>query len=236
MNTMTRTQYLLSLIKRHYLLWSLGIVGLCIAYYTLMLLALIVKFQALPNYINVFDWIENVLWIIESTPSVSDAMLIISEEWWLEIGFMNYDFGMGISEWSMFVSPWKILSVAAFSALLLSYLLVLKYQAKMCRPSVSLASKLSTGVGGLCFALTSLTMSWVVCCATPTWIVGLAIMGLGVSTSLAIEPIGIWLNVSGFMLMVLALYLVLNKEMVVQKSPAILVAENDIYKRVRSKV
>jgi hypothetical protein len=47
-------------------------------------------------------------------------------------------------------------------------------------------------------ALTSITMSWVVCCATPTWVVGLAIMGLGVSTSLWLEPLGTWLSYAGF--------------------------------------
>lgn len=228
MNAIARIQYLLKLIKNHYGFWLLGIVGICIAYYLLMLLALIIKFQALPNYMTVFDWIENVLWIFESTPSLSDALSIVSEEWWLEIGFMNYDFGMGISEWSMFVSPWKMLSVATFSALFMSYLLVMKDQTQVCRPSVNLASKFSTGVGGLFFAITSLTMSWVVCCATPTWIVGLAIMGLGVSTSLAIEPIGVWLNVMGFMLMVVALYMALQRE------PALLTAELEMNKRIRS--
>lgn len=228
MNAAARIRYLLSLIKHHIVFWLLGILGICIAYYVLMLLALIIKFQALPNYINVFDWIENVLWIFESTPSLRDALLIVTEEWWLEIGFMNYDFGMGISEWSMFVSPWKMLSVATFSALFMSYLLVMKSQAKACTPSVNLASKLSTGVGGLFFAITSLTMSWVVCCATPTWIVGLAIMGLGVSTSLAIEPIGIWLNVMGFILMVVALFMAL------QRAPAMSTAELEMNKRIRS--
>lgn len=228
MNVVARIRYLFNLIKHHFVFWLLGILGICIAYYVLMLLALIIKFQALPNYMNVFDWTENVLWIFESTPSLRDALLIVSEEWWLEIGFMNYDFGMGISEWSMFVSPWKVLTVAAFSALFMSYLLVMKYQTQVCRPAVSMASKLSTGVGSLFFAMTSLTMSWVVCCATPTWIVGLAIMGLGVSTSLAIEPIGIWLNVMGFILMVVALFMALQRE------PAILTAEIEMNKRIRS--
>ncbi len=223
-------QTLLILIKRHFALWLLSIAGLCVAYYVLMLLALIIRFQALPNYINVFDWFENVAWILESTPSLKDALLIIREEWWLEIGFMNYDFGMGISEWSMFVSPWKMLSVAAFSALLVSYFLALKTYSDVCPTGNSLASKMSTGIGGLFFGFTSLTMSWVVCCATPTWIVGLAIMGLGVSTSLAIEPIGFWLNAVGFFLMVLALYMVL------QKVSANLSAEFDVNNGLRSKV
>jgi hypothetical protein len=56
-------------------------------------------------------------------------------------------------------------------------------------------------------------MSWVVCCATPTWVVGLAMLGLGVSTSLSIEPVGFWFNAFGFILMVVALYMVSNNEL-----------------------
>jgi hypothetical protein len=182
------------------------------AYYVFMLLALIIKFQALPNYISVFDWVENVSWILVSTPSLKDAFLIISEEWWIEIGFMNYDFGLGISEWSMFVSPWKILSVLGFASLVVTYFIVMRYRSQVCSPAVNYSSKITTGLGGLFFGITSLTMSWVVCCATPTWVVGLAIMGLGVSTSLSIEPVGFWLNALGFILMFIALYMVSLKE------------------------
>jgi hypothetical protein len=230
MNTVRRFHYLLSVIRRHFVLWLVSIAGLCILYYVLMLLALVIKFQALPNYINVFDWMDNVAWIMASTPSLQDALAIIREEWWLEIGFMNYDFGTGISEWSLFISPWKMLTVMAFLALLVSYMLVLKYRVTQCRATVNYAAKVSSGVGGLCFALTSLTMSWVVCCATPTWIVGLAIMGLGVSTSLAIEPVGVWLNLLGFLLMMVALYMSL------QDAPVELTAENEVKKRMRNKV
>jgi hypothetical protein len=73
-------------------------------------------------------------------------------------------------------------------------------------------------------------MSWVVCCATPTWVVGLAIMGLGVSTSLSIEPVGFWLNALGFILMIIALFMVSLKELDHVNN------ENDINNRIRNKL
>ncbi len=56
----------------------------------------------------------------------------------------------------------------------------------------------TTGSGALAVSMTSATMSWVVCCAAPSWIVGPAMLGLGVSTSLAIESMGPVLATSGF--------------------------------------
>jgi hypothetical protein len=230
MNPTKRILYLLKIIKRHWLLWAVCVFGLCITYYVAMLLALMIKFQAMPNYIDVFDWIENASWIIESTPSSKDALQIISEEWWLEIGFMNFDYGLGISEWSMFIAPWKILSVLLFSALLVTYILVMKYRQQVCSRALNYSSKITSGLGGLFFGLTSLTMSWVVCCATPTWVVGLAIMGLGVSTSLSIEPVGFWFNALGFILMFIALYMVSPKEFDER------LEEIDINSQIRSKL
>jgi hypothetical protein len=213
MNAIKRIQYLLSIISSHKLLWVVSVLGICAAYYVFMLLALIVKFQAIPNYMTVYEWIDNVSWIVVSTPSIKDALLIISEEWWLEIGFMNYDFGMGISEWSLFIAPWKVLSVLGFSALFVTYILVKRHRTQVCSSAVNYSSKITSGIAGLFFGFTSLTMSWVVCCATPTWVVGLAMLGLGVSTSLSIEPVGFWFNTFGFILIVVALYMVSNNEL-----------------------
>ena len=54
------------------------------------------------------------------------------------------------------------------------------------------------GIGTVLVAMTNATMSWVVCCAAPSWVVGLAMLGLGVSTSLALETMGPALNLAGF--------------------------------------
>ncbi|MFT5420955.1 MAG: hypothetical protein ACI9D5_001708 [Candidatus Endobugula sp.] len=196
--------------------WMCWVLVICFLYYLLLLIALIVKFQTLPNYINVYNWFKSVGVVVTSTPSWRDIINIISEEWWLEIGFMNYDFGIGISEWSLFLAPVKIGKVLLFSALMVTYFFVLQSASKQCERSHRRSSKLFSGLGGAAFAFTSITMSWVVCCATPTWVVGLAILGLGVSTSLWLEPIGLWLNMLSFLLMMVALMLATEKHTLIK--------------------
>ena len=55
--------------------------------------------------------------------------------------------------------------------------------------------------------MTNVTLAWVVCCATPNWVVGLAILGLGVSSSLWLEQFGWWIEYAGFVLLLASLYL-----------------------------
>lgn len=141
--------------------------------------------------------------IIRSTPSLKDTLLIIKDEWWLEIGFMNYDYGIGISEWSLFLAPVKILSVIGLTGSVAAYSLMYQ-KSDRTRARENHHSVLVLGFGSSLVAFTSITMYWVVCCSSPTWVVGLAMMGLGVSASLWIEPVGVWINLSGFLLVVAA--------------------------------
>ena len=60
---------------------------------------------------------------------------------------------------------------------------------------------LLTFTGGL-IGLTSVTISWVVCCATPTWAVYLAILGLSTGLTLQIEPFGNALFIMAFCFLV----------------------------------
>ena len=161
-----------------------------------MMLALIVRFQAWPNYVTFYDWIGNVAWIIQSTPSWRDMGPIIWEEWLIEIGKMNYDYGTGISEWSLNVVPSRLLVLFVLGALVSWCLALLRRDT--CEGGTSTALRATTGVGTLLVAMTNATMSWVVCCATPSWVVGLAMLGLGVSTSLALETMGPVLSGLGF--------------------------------------
>ena len=41
--------------------------------------------------------------------------------------------------------------------------------------------------------------SWVVCCATPTWVVSLAMMGMSASLALWLEPLVIFITITGFL-------------------------------------
>ena len=176
----------------------------------LMLVALMVRFQALPNYWVGYDWVANVIHIIRSTPSWSDMMPIINQEWLIEIGKMNYDYGTGISEWSLNVVPIRMLVLFVLGALVALCLSLLRVD--QCDRTTGTTLRATTGIGTILVAMTNATMSWVVCCAAPSWVVGLAMLGLGVSTSLALETMGPALNATGFgLLLCTVLYLAWRK-------------------------
>lgn len=162
----------------------------------LMMVALMVRFQALPNYVVWYDWIGNVVHIVRSTPSWRDMLPIINQEWLIEIGYMNYDYGMGISEWSLNVVPVRMMILFVLGALVA--LCVSLLRADNCDAATGTTLRASTGLGAVLVAVTNATMSWVVCCAAPSWVVGLAMLGIGVSTSLALESMGPALNIAGF--------------------------------------
>lgn len=181
-----------------------------LAFQAFMLLALLVRFQALPNYVTFYNWFGNVAWIVQSTPAWSDMLPIIWEEWLIEIGRMNYDYGTGISEWSLNVVPSRLLVLFVLGAMVSLCLALLRRD--HCDTGTAATLRATTGLGALLVALTNATMSWVVCCATPSWVVGLAMLGLGVSTSLALETMGPILSATGFGLLVAAiLYLAWRK-------------------------
>jgi len=107
----TKIAFIRATVRENLLQWF--VVSFCFTtvYYIVLMLSLILRFGNVPNYMNSFSWTDNVQTIIRSTPSVLDTLMIINDEWIFEIGFMNYDFGMGISEWSLFLAPTKILGV-----------------------------------------------------------------------------------------------------------------------------
>ncbi|MBA53063.1 MAG: hypothetical protein CMK89_01275 [Pseudomonadales bacterium] len=198
-----RVSVISSVIRQNLMRWCVMTLGIVAAYYALLMLSLIARFGHLPNYVNVFDWWTNVIRIIESTPSISDSIAIIKDEWLLEIGYMNYDFGMGISEWSLFIVPVKVLGVTLLGALVSTNYLLLR-QSSSCSGISKLEARSSgtaTGIGATLMATASITLSWVVCCSTPTWVVGLAMLGLGATTALWLEPLGTWLNIMGLIIL-----------------------------------
>ena len=186
--------------------WLAITLGATAVYYVLLLLGLITRFGNWPNYSVTYHWFDNVVRIFKSTPSLSDSVMIMKDEWVFEIGYMNYDFGMGISEWSLYLSPIKIFGVALSASLSAACFILLKYRPGRCARAATRSSGVMAGVGATGVALASMSMSWVVCCSTPTWIVGLSMMGLGVSTALWLEPLGTWLRLGGFFALLVACY------------------------------
>ncbi|MFK7855039.1 MAG: hypothetical protein AB8B79_13030 [Granulosicoccus sp.] len=187
--------------------WSL-IVWAClfaVAFQALQLLMLMLRFGAVPNYAVSYDWISNVAVIVNSTPSFSDIVPIVIEEWWIEIGYMNYDYGNGISEWSLNVMPSRLF-ILGFVGLMIGVFIRLRQQSA-CRGALNSAAMASVGFGGLFVGMTTVAMSWVVCCAAPSWVVGLAMLGLSVSASLALEDLGPTLFFLGITLLAFAIAL-----------------------------
>lgn len=175
-----------------------------VLFQVLMLVALMVRFQALPNYAIGYDWIGNVIHIVRSTPSWSDIPPIINQEWLIEIGKMNYDYGTGISEWSLNVVPVRMAVLFVLGALVAVCGSLLRKD--HCSVGTGRTLRATTGLGTILIAMTNATMSWVVCCAAPSWVVGLAMLGLGVSTSLALETMGPALNAAGFGLLLATIF------------------------------
>ncbi|WP_146585267.1 hypothetical protein [Puniceibacterium confluentis] len=182
---------------RRLLFWGLAF---ALMSQVLMMVALITRFGALPTYVTFYDWPGNVARIIASTPSWSDIPPIIAQEWLIEIGRMNYDYGNGISEWSLSVVPSRL--VVLFVLGVLSGLATGLARGDGCSRTARRGVAFATGGGAVLVAMTNATMSWVVCCATPTWVVGLAMMGLGVSTSLALERLGPVIAYVGFAVLI----------------------------------
>lgn len=192
-------------IAERFRLW-LGIAfGFVALYYAALLAALVMRFGDLPNYVTFYNWPANVAHIIRSTPSVQDMLAIVRDEWLVEIGYFNTDFGHGISEWSLTLIPSKMAVIAALGALIATAV-ILTRNARRCGRATLRGSAAAGGLGSAMVAAGGVTLFWVVCCSTPSWVVGLAMLGVGVSTSLWLEPLGGWLTGGGFALLLGAVY------------------------------
>ncbi|WP_159591390.1 hypothetical protein [Chelativorans xinjiangense] len=194
-------------ISGRFALWAGIAIGVVLLQHVVQLTALTVTFGNFPNYWTGYNWPKNLWTIFSSTPSLSDSLSIAADEWLLEAGYMNRDFGRGIAEWAFSVMPSKILVVLALGFLVATVFVLLLDQRRgsgsgLRRSIVSLAA-----AGALLVAFTSASMHWVGACAEPSWVVGLTMVGLNVPLALWLEPAGPWLSAAGFLLLVLAVIL-----------------------------
>ena len=192
-------------------LWLVVAVAFFTAFQLLQLALLIVRFQAFPNYLTLHDWPANIARIARMTPSVADMIPIMFDEWLVEVGSINYSFGRGIAEWSFVLIPGKAVIVLAIAALVATNLVLLRAAWKTCGVFAWLGSAVATGAGALVGGAAATTITWVVCCAAPTWVVGLAVMGVGVTTALALQPFGGWLLLLGLSTLVTSTILLLRR-------------------------
>src|SRR5262249_59283086 len=169
-------------------LWLLAAVAFFAGFQLLQLALLIMRFQAFPNYLVLHDWPANIARIVRMTPSVGDMIAIMFDEWFVEVGSVNYSFGRGISEWSFVLIPGKAVIALAIAALVATNLVLLWAAWKSCGIFARLGSSVATGAGALVAGAAATTITWVVCCAAPTWVVGLAVMVVGVTPGLSFHP------------------------------------------------
>jgi hypothetical protein len=186
--------------------WLAISLGFVVLYYVVLLLALVYRFGNWPNYVTGYNWFGNVATIIASTPSVSDMIPIILDEWLLEIGYMNMSFGHGISEWSLNLIPSRMLAILLLGMMIATVWALQRERFRACRKPDS-GALFAAGLGSSFVALTGATMTWVVCCATPSWIVGLAMLGMGVATANWLQPLGTWIALGGFAALAVAIVL-----------------------------
>jgi hypothetical protein len=189
-------------------------VGFTTLFYVMLLAVMIVRFGDLPNYVTAYDWFSGVARIVASTGSVSDMLPIILNEWLIEIGYMNYAYGRGVSEWSLLIIPHKLAIVTVIGAMVgLNFALVadqVPSGTPLQQTLRSIRCGLMTSVGALCASLTGITLFWVVCHSSPSWVVSLAILGVEVSTSLALEPVGPVISAAGLATLALSALLVVR--------------------------
>jgi hypothetical protein len=188
--------------------------GFPVFLYLLLLGILVARFGEFPNYVTPYNWLSGVARIIASTGSVSDMVPIILNEWLLEIGYMNYAYGRGVSEWSLLIIPHKFAIMTLIGALVgLNFALVADQTpaGSPFQQSVrSIRCGLMTSIGALCASLTGITLFWVVCHSSPSWVVSLAILGVEVSTSLALEPVGPVVAAAGLAMLAMSALLIVR--------------------------
>ncbi len=187
--------------------WLAMTFGFVVVYYMTLLAIVVWRIGSLPNYVVFYNWPADVLNIIRSTPSVRDMLPIIGNEWIFETGYKNYSYGHGIAEWSLAIIPPKVVVVTLLGALSgLSVLLLRRLRAH--RPArMQGAGAAAAGLGSLLVAMTNVTLFWVSCCSTATWVVGLSLLGLETTTAYALLPYGTDLSVVGFAILLATNYL-----------------------------
>lgn len=189
---------LMAAIRARVGLWFSIALGFVAAYHALLLAAMIARFGHLPNFVKVYDILESYRLTFSGTPSWRDALSIAAGEPWLDIGYMSPQWR--IAEWSLMILPPQFLLVTFAGFALATYgVVALAARNAPCARSAkgtAVPALLGTSLVGMANA----TLFWVVCCATPTWIVGLAMLGVSVSVAFLLEPLGPFLTAGGMAL------------------------------------
>jgi hypothetical protein len=192
-------------VRTRLMLWFGLAIGFIAGYHALLLGLMIARFGHWPNFAKSYDVAETYRLIIAGTPSWSDALAIMLDQPWFDIGYLSPQWH--IAEWSLMILPPQF-ALVTLLGLLVATFVVLRVAARHapCAPAAqrSPPSKLLAAIALLGVGLTgttSATLFWVVCCATPTWAVALAMLGMSSSLAFLIEPAGSALAASGLSLL-----------------------------------
>ncbi|HEY1797525.1 MAG TPA: hypothetical protein VGG57_15550 [Stellaceae bacterium] len=184
--------------------WLALTLGLTCIYHLGLVASASISTGHLPNYIRFYDWPADVLRIIETTPSMFDMPSIINDEWLIELGGMNYHYGHGIAEWSLAIIPSHVLITLLLSALVATNVLLYRRSRTMCPLAERGAGATATGLGAVFVGTANITMTWVACCSTPSWVVGLSLLGVESSSAFVLLPYGNALTGTGFAILALS--------------------------------
>jgi hypothetical protein len=211
---------LLSRAGRHYWGRLLAVsLGFVIIYYTGLLLLTMVRFGEIPNYVVFHDVFHVYTLIFQGTPSLLDTFPIILDEPWFETGFKNPEY-YGIASWSFMLIPPKMLLVFLMGLLLGIFTTLVSYgKNRPCRLKADKRLYAAAGTSSALISLTSATLTWVVCCATPSWVVALSMLGMSSSLALWLQPFGTYLTLIGLGLM---LWIIIYQLRVLLRSDAAL--------------
>lgn len=184
-----------SAIRARLALWLAIAFGFTAGYYVFLVGFMAARFGNWPNYITFDNVIQSYRLIIQGTPDPRDVLSLMAQEIFVETGYLHPKYHIGV--WSVDFMPGKALLILLLGMLIATYA-ILGRAAPDCPAASRRGGAAAGGLGAVLIGLTNATMSWVVCCAAPNWVVSLTLMGLGVSTSFAIEPYGqamTWLGV-----------------------------------------
>ncbi|HVC50496.1 MAG TPA: hypothetical protein VND87_00595 [Stellaceae bacterium] len=191
--------------------WLLMIVGFVVLYYATQLETVTIRLGHFPNYVTFYNYPANVWRIIRHTPAIADMVPLIGNEWLFETGYMNYDYGHGIAEWSLELIPANLIMVILIGVLVATCVLLLRRSRSCCAVPVRGAGAAAVGLGTVIAGAANVTMTWVTCCAAPSWVVGLTLLGLGTETAYAILPYGQELSWAGTGMLLATTYLLARR-------------------------
>lgn len=196
-------------LKLYHWRWLAMSLGFTLLYYVMILIFTMIRFEEIPNYVATENVFRVYAEILTHTPSLSDALQIMSDEAFFETGFKDPNY-YGIATWSYSLMPGKMLMVFVMAMLLATFLILKRHAnrtACLLNKSSKQTPKINTvaGIGTTLISLTNISLSWVACCAVPNWSVALSMLGLSSSLSLWLDPYGKYMTVIGMCLLLAAI-------------------------------